>query len=183
VQAACSPGCCWQGSQDGTAGLVTAIRRASRCGASPRSGRQLVIAGGDGAVALELADPHSPRAGPCNAPGRKRAARQIWPGCALRGTCSPAGTGHQMRRLSGSCWTRLHQRALAQALLGPGPGGRRNPGARPRPACPASCLAGESAGPQLVKAVAVDGKTSQESAAPTAAGSTFSAPPNTAGAS
>ena len=35
----------------------------------------------------------------------RRAPRQTWPGCALRGTRSRAGTGRRMRRRSGSCWT------------------------------------------------------------------------------
>ena len=34
----------------------------------------------------------------------KRAARRIWPGCALRGTRSPAGTGHRMRKRSRWSW-------------------------------------------------------------------------------
>ena len=36
-----------------------------------------------------------------------RAARRTWPGCALRGTRSPAGTGHRTRRRSGWSWTAL----------------------------------------------------------------------------
>src|SRR6185312_985541 len=34
----------------------------------------------------------------------RRAARRTWPGCALRGIRSPAGTGRRMRRRSG--WSR-----------------------------------------------------------------------------
>ena len=37
----------------------------------------------------------------------KRPARQIWPVCGLRGTRSPASTGHRMRRRSGWSWTGL----------------------------------------------------------------------------
>jgi len=35
----------------------------------------------------------------------KRAGRPTWPACTPRGTRSPAGTGHRMRRRSGWSWT------------------------------------------------------------------------------
>ena len=89
-----------------------------------------------------------------------------------------------MRRRSGSCWTR----ALARALLGPRPDGRRRPGGWPSAsvrgyrAWQAAQQAKAPARGRL-RAVAVDGKPAAQPAAPTAPGSTCSAPPNTAAGS
>ena len=81
---------------------------------------------------------------------------------------------------------RLDPRALARALLGPGPGGRHRRGG-PSPASVrgyrarrAARQAGELARGRL-RAVAVDGKTCRGPAAPTGPGFTCSASPGTAG--
>src|SRR6201995_4651798 len=49
-------------------------------------------------------DDRFPAGGPGGS-GSGGPARRTWPGCAPRGTRSAAGTGHRMRRRSGSCWT------------------------------------------------------------------------------
>jgi len=60
-------------------------------------------------------------------------ARQTWPGCAPRGTRSPAGTGRRMRRRSGSCWTASARESWPGPCSGHAPAGA--PAGRPRPPC------------------------------------------------
>ena len=83
---------------------------------------------------------------------------EVWhtcPGCAPRGTRSPAGAVRRMRKRSGSCW------AASTRAPGPGPAPARParppplrrviPSQRARLPCPARRPAGKNAGPRPVK--------------------------------
>ena len=71
---------------------------------------------------------------PRSSSGSNASAGQIWPGCAPRGTRSPAGTGRRMTRRSGSCWTASTRGRSPGSCSGQAAGvlGRR------RPACAAT---------------------------------------------
>ena len=112
----------------------------------------------------------SPRPGTTGSPrsgsGSGGPARRTWPGCAPRGTRSPAGTGRRMRRRSGSCWTAWTRGPWPGPCSGRARAAAGAPAGRPRPACAATV---PGARPRQAKAlargrlraVAVDGKTSR----------------------
>ena len=119
------------------------------------------------ACLVAIASARSPQPGTTGSPrsgsGSGGPARRTWPGCALRGTRSPAGTGRRMRRRSGwswTGWTREPWPGPCSAARAGARGGPPSASVRGYPARRAAEQAKALARGRL-RAVAVDGKTSR----------------------